>query len=121
MASGDDAFGADGKNDAGADEFAHHCDAIQELVGRYFDEHEIPESAVSVLMLNVAIAMRMIGYAIETEKPSASGLKLDLDRYRREIDDAIRHAKKGADEFIENIKSVLARTQAEDAAEDGEQ
>ena len=57
----------------------------------------------------------------DVEKPSGSGLKLDLDRFRREVDDALRHAKKGADEFIENIKPVLAAARAGDDEEGGEQ
>jgi hypothetical protein len=60
----------------------------------------------------------MVGYALETERPSASGLKMDLDRFGREIDDYLRTAKKGAEEFIEEAKSLKAEAEAELDAED---
>jgi hypothetical protein len=121
MSSDDDLFGKDAEPDGDMDDFERHGRAIHELVADYLEEHDIPDSAGSVLLLNGAISMRMIGYATDVEKPSGSGLKLELDRFRREIDDAIRHAKKGADEFIENIKPVLAAARAGDDEEGGEQ
>jgi hypothetical protein len=62
--------------------------------------------------------MRMIGYAMETEKPSASGLKMDLDRFRREVEECIRTAKKGAEEFIEEAMVLRAEMESEADAED---
>ena len=41
-------------------------------------------------------------------KPSGGGLKLDLDRFRREIDSVIRAAKKDADRFIFKARESLA-------------
>jgi hypothetical protein len=69
-----------------------------------------------VILLGMCIRMRMIGYALETEQPSGSGLKMELDRFRREIDDAMRAAKKGAEEFIE--EAMVLREAAEDEIED---
>jgi hypothetical protein len=67
-----------------------------------------------LVLLNISLRLRMVGYAMETEKPSASGLKLDLDRYRRDVEDAVRHAKKDAERFIVEAKS--ARAEAENEA-----
>jgi hypothetical protein len=47
------------------------------------------------------------------EKPSASGLKLELDRVRREIDDYVRSSKKSAEEFVAASKKALAETESE--------
>ena len=85
----------------------------------YLDTYDIPDSAGSLLVLNAAISMRMIGYATEVEKPSGGGLKLDLDRFRRAMEDVVRHAKKGAEAFIETIKPVLAAERSELDDEDG--
>jgi len=57
--------------------------------------------------------MRMIGYAMETEKPSATGLKMDLDRFRCEIDECLKTAKKGAEEFIEEAAVLRSEMEAE--------
>jgi len=108
MSSSDDTFGDDPEADAAMDEFDRHSHAVHDFMQDYMDKHDIPEAAGADLLLSVALNMRMVGYALDVEKPSAGGLKLDLDRFRREIDDVIRHAKKGADEFIERIKPVLA-------------
>jgi hypothetical protein len=122
MGTSDDTFGDGLDHDADTDEFERHGRAVHELVQGYLDTHDISDSAGSVLLLNAAISMRMIAYATEVEKPSGGGLKLDLDRFRREMDDAVRNAKRGAQEFIEKIKPVLAaeRSQREDEEGGGE-
>jgi len=123
MSSSDDPFGGDPEAEAAMDEFDRHSQALHELIQDYFDAEHIPDAAGATLLLSVALNMRMVGYALEVEKPSGSGLKLDLDRFRRDIDDAVRHAKKGADEYIEKIKPVLAaeRMRSDDDDEEGEE
>ena len=75
---------------------------------------------MSLVLLNLSVRLRMVGYALETEKPSASGLKLDLDRFRRELEGCIRAAKKDADRFITDAKAARAKaeSEAEDEADD---
>ena len=116
MGERDDPFDNGEEDDDAEDEFGRHGQAVHELVQDYLDEHDIPGSAGCLLLLNAAISMRMIAYATEVEKPSAGGLKLDLDRFRREMDDVVRHAKRGAEEFIEASKAELeaARSLMED-------
>jgi hypothetical protein len=116
----DDLFDNDKDKDDEEDEFGRHGQAIHELLQDYFDEHGIPDSAGALLLLSGAITLRMIGYATEVEKPSASGLKLDLDRFGREMDEAVRAAKRGAEEFIETSKAELAAVRSELENEEGE-
>ena len=122
MGTSDDMFGDGSEHDADTDELGRHGRAVHELVQDYLERHDISDSAGSVLLLNAAISMRMIAYATEVEKPSSGGLKLDLDRFRRDMDDAVRNAKRGAQEFIERIKPVLVaeRSQREDEEGGGE-
>jgi hypothetical protein len=98
------------------DELEQHGLALHELIQEYLDEHDLSDQAGCVILLGMCIRMRMIGYALETEQPSGSGLKMELDRFRREIDDAMRAAKKGAEEFIE--EAMVLREAAEDEIED---
>jgi hypothetical protein len=121
MGESDDLFGNGEEHDADESDFERHSRAVHELVQDYLDEHDISDSAGSVLLLNAALTLRMIGYATEVEKPSAGGLKLDLDRFGREMDDAVRNAKKGADEFIERSKAELEAARRELADEEGEE
>jgi len=114
MSAGDEDLD-DAELDAVIDEFDRHSGAIYQMVQDYIDEHDLLEEMMSIVLLNLSVRMRMVGYALDTEKPSASGLKLDLDRFRREMEDGVRAAKKDAERFIEDVKA--ARSEAENEAE----
>jgi hypothetical protein len=95
------------------DEVEQHGRAIYELVSDYMDDLEVPESIISHVLLNLAFNMRMVAYVIDTEKPSAGGLKLDLDRMRNEIEQLVRESKKGAEGFIVSAKAAIAEAEKE--------
>jgi hypothetical protein len=95
-----------------------HGLALHQLIEDYLEEHELHDDAGVVMLLGIAIRMRMVTYAMETEHPSASGLKMDLDRFQRVIEDSVRTAKKGADEFIEEAKVLREQAESELEAED---
>jgi hypothetical protein len=101
---------------AAAEEMDQHGLALHQLIQDYLDEQDLPDDAGAIILLGICLRMRMVGYALETEQPSASGLQTDLDRFQREIDDAIQAAKKSAEEFIEEAK--ILRAEAEMEAED---
>lgn len=101
-----------------AEEMDQHGLALHQLIQDYLDEHDLPDDAGAFVLLGICLRMRMVGYALETEQPSAAGLKMDLDRFQRDFEDAIRAAKKGAAEFIEEAKAVRAEAEAELEAED---
>ena len=111
MSSRDDDF--DEGAEAAMDELGQHGMALHQLIQDYMDEHDLSDEITSLMLLNISVRMRMVGYALETEKPSASGLKLELDRCRREIDECIRAAKKEADDFIAEAKEVRAAAEKE--------
>jgi hypothetical protein len=102
--------------DEAGDELDQHGLALHQLIQDYMDEHDLSDELGALLLLNISVRMRMVGYALETEQPSASGMKMDLDRFNREIGDCIRAAKKGAEEFIE--EAMVLREAAEDEIED---
>jgi hypothetical protein len=106
----------DEETEAAIDELDRHGMALHQLIQDYMDEHDLSDEIASLMLLDISVRMRMVGYALETETPSGSGLKLDLDRFRREIDDCIRTAKKNADHFIGEAKTL--RAEAENETED---
>jgi hypothetical protein len=118
MTSQTDDFDED--NQAAIEELDRHGMALHKLVQDYMDAHDLSDEMTSLLLLNISVRMRMVAYALETEKPSASGLKLDLDRFRREIDECVRAAKKDADAFIAEAKVARAAAERElqDEADD---
>ena len=112
--------GIDEETDGAMDELNRHGVALHQLVQDYMDEHDLSDEITSLILLNMSVRMRMVGYALETEKPSASGLKLDLDRFQRETDSCVRAAKKDADRFIADAKAARAKAENEADEEPGE-
>jgi len=87
--------------------------ALHQLIQDYIDEHHLSEEMVAVMLINLSVRMRMVGDALQTERPSASGLKRNLDRFRSEIDSCLRAAKKDADGFISQAKTMRAAAENE--------
>lgn len=101
--------------------FDQHRAALYDMLMEYADEHDLSDSFMAVLASDIGLSLRMVAYASETEKPSVGGLRLDLDRYARELSDSVRDAKKYAAEFIAEAKAAQeAEGAEEDEAEDEE-
>jgi hypothetical protein len=102
----------DDLSDDGGDEALHDFDRLTDLlfqrVSEFAEEEEVADELLSPLLLRLALTMRMMDYAATTAKPSAGGLKLDLDRFRRDIEDLIRETKKDADRFIAQARESMA-------------
>jgi hypothetical protein len=114
MSKTDDKFGEDDAEFAAwAEEFDSRCRALYELVSQHMDREEIDEEYAAQMLTDIAVRMRMIAYGIGVEKPSAGGLKLDLDRFRQEVDHLVRDAKKGAEKFISELKVAQAAAERE--------
>jgi hypothetical protein len=90
---------------------------FHEHVQGFAQERDVNDGIVSLLALRISLSARMLDYVMSTEKPSGSGLKLDLDRYRRDVDEAVRAARKGADEFVAKAKQAMAEAQPDEKPE----
>ncbi|MFK8250953.1 hypothetical protein [Ancylobacter terrae] len=125
MAGPDDSFGDDVPEDENLDEYEeayerHRVD-LYEMMIAYADEHDLGDGFLAQIIADIGVSMRMVAYVAETEKPSVGGLRLDLDRFSRELGDAVREAKKGAAEFIEDARKAQAEEAEQVAAgEDSE-
>ncbi|GLK71172.1 hypothetical protein KHC23_10380 [Ancylobacter dichloromethanicus] len=98
--------------------FDQHRAALYDMLMDYADTHELSDSFMAVLASDIGLSLRMVAYAAETEKPSVGGLRLDLDRYARELGDSVRDAKKYAAEFIAEAKAAQEADEEEDDDED---
>ena len=67
---------------------------------------------MSLLLMDVAVSSRQIHYVTSVEKPSVSGMRIELDRFQREVGDFLRSTKKTADEFILATKNALEQADA---------
>lgn len=50
----------------------------------------MPDAVLSDLLFRPSLTMRMTGYVVSVAKPSGAGLKLDLDRFRRDVEERRR-------------------------------
>ena len=113
----DDLFGDEPDREA-MDEFERMRELLHARISEFADEHDVPDGMLSALLLDLAVTARMMDYTLSVEKPSTSGLKLELDRMQREIADFVRDCKRHADEYIEHSKDAIAQARAELEAEE---
>jgi hypothetical protein len=109
----DDLFGED--EDEAVEDFNRLTDILFERVAEFAEDEDVGDDMIPPLLLRLALTTRMMNYASSVAKPSGGGLKLDLDRFRRDIEDLIRELKKNADRFIAETKEAIA------AAEHGDE
>jgi len=114
----DDLFSGDESDREAVDEFERMRELLHARISEFADEHDVPDGMLSALLLDLAVTARMMDYTLSMEKPSASGLKLELDRMQREIADFVRDCKRHADEYIEHSKDAIAQARAELEAEE---
>ncbi|MGC1563213.1 MAG: hypothetical protein WA820_25665 [Bradyrhizobium sp.] len=100
--------------DDGVRDFDRLSDILFRHVSTFADEEGVADEMLVRLLLRLSLSVRMMTYAMSVAKPSGGGLRLDLDRFRRDADDLIRGMKKDADQFIARAKETIA------AAEQGD-
>jgi hypothetical protein len=104
--SNDDLFGED-DNDAVSD-FDRLTDILFQHVSEFADEEDVADELLPLLLLRLSLSIRMMSYAMSVAKPSGGGLKLDLDRFRRDVEELFREVKRDADRFIAEAKETIA-------------
>lgn len=111
----DDLFGEDEDGDEAVDDFNRLTDILFQRINEFAEEEDVADELLPLLLLRLSLTMRMVAYAATVAKPSGGGLKLDLDRFRRDIEDLIRETKKDADRFIAQAReSMTANEPGED-------
>jgi hypothetical protein len=108
----DDLFGKD-ENEA-VDDFDRLSEILVRRIGEFAEEEDVADEVLAPLLLRLALTMRMVAYAATAAKPSGGGLKLDLDRFRRDIEDLIRETKKEADRFVAQAKESMAQAELDE-------
>ena len=105
--------------DASAEEVDYDVvsEALHRIIDEFVLEHELPFDVASIMLLEMSISLRMIDYVVSAEKPSGAGLKLELDRFRRDFVEIIRNARKGAEEFVATAKQSFAAAEAGERGE----
>jgi hypothetical protein len=104
----------DNGHEESAEEFDRLCDQLLVHISEFVKEEQIDDAVLSLLMTRLAVTTRMLAYVVSVDKPSGFGLKLDLDRFRRDVDAVVREGKKEADAFIAQAKEALAQAAEDD-------
>ena len=91
-------------------------DALSELM----EEREMSEDELVPLLIDAVYHFRAIAYVVSTAKPSEGGLRMDLDRFRKLVDDVHRDYKKNAGEVVRSLVTVLETLAAEEGDDRGE-
>jgi hypothetical protein len=108
----DDLFGED--TNQAVEDFDRLTDILYARVVEFAEDEDVADDLLPLLLLRLSLTIRMMNYAELTAKPSAGGLKLDLDRFRRDAEDLVREMKKDADGFIARAREAIAAAAAED-------
>jgi hypothetical protein len=101
----DDLFGQD-ENET-ADDFDRLTDVLFQRVAEFAEDEDVSDEALSEMLLRLSLTIRMMTYVMSVAKPSGGGLKLDLDRYRRDAEEFIREMKKDADQIVAQAKMTI--------------
>jgi len=115
MVNGSNDNDNDGEFESYDDEQEAHAEALREMVLDYLDENDVDEGTAVFGLIEIALSIAMSGYVMSTEKPSAGGLGMALDRLGKDITDLLREAKKGAKTFIEETQAALEAEEGEGA------
>jgi hypothetical protein len=94
----------------GREEYVRWRKEFHEFAADFADEHDLSFGMMSLLLMDLAVSSRQIHYVMSVEKPSVSGMRIELDRFQREVGDFLRSTKKTADEFIRSAKNALEQT-----------
>jgi hypothetical protein len=108
----DDVFGED--EDEAVDGFDRLGDILFQRISAFAEEEDVDDEILPLLLLRLALSMHMMTYATSVAKPSAGGLKLELDRFRRDAEEMIREMKKSADGFITHARELIAAAEREE-------
>jgi hypothetical protein len=108
----DNLFDEDG--DEALDDFDRLTEMFSQRVIEFAEEQEVTDEVLSPLLFRLSLTSRMVAYAATAAKPSGAGLKLDLDRFRRDIENLIRETKKDADRFIAQAKESIAAAEPDE-------
>jgi hypothetical protein len=108
----------DESDDDRDDEFSLMRDELHARITEFAEEHELAIGALSPLLLDLAVTTRVADYTASVANPSTIGLKRELDRMGRDVEQFLRRCKRNADDFIAHARDLIreAGLESEDGA-----
>jgi hypothetical protein len=96
-------------------EFERLSDLLLLHVTEFAEKQQLPDAILATMLMQIAVSTRMMAYVVAVDKPTSLGLKLDLDRFRRDIEESLREMKKRAEAFIIQAAETIAAAGREEA------
>jgi hypothetical protein len=103
------------EQDSALEEYEELRRELDGYLAKFAVDHDLSFDELAMLLIDLGVSFRMLEYVFSTEKPSGSGLKLNLDRMQREIEDYLRACKRDADDFVRDTKEAMDEAEARDA------
>lgn len=93
--------------------FREDHDALLSALAGVMEERDLDEQDLVSMLAEVIFYYRSVAYVAGTAKPSEAGLRMDLDRLRKMIDEVQRDYRKNAAAVIRDVVSMLDAVAAE--------
>ena len=106
--------------DAAGEFYARWRAALLDRVAEFAEAEQLAAEQVSDLLLDIGLGFATVDYLEIAEKPSVSGLRLHLDRLRRDFDEMVRFEKKHADERMAHFRATLEAIEGQDTGDERE-
>jgi len=101
----DEPFG-EAENEA-AGESDELSDLLLNHIFDFAEQQGIAQEMLPSLLMRLSVTLHMIHYVALVAKPSAGGLKRDLERFQRDADDLVREMKKDAERIVAESKKAM--------------
>jgi len=86
--------------------------ALFDALAGVMEERGLGEEDLVPMLISALYHLRSFGYVASTAKPSESGLKLDLDRMRKLIEEVHRDYRKNAAAVVKDLLATLEDQEA---------
>jgi hypothetical protein len=96
------------------DKFDELSEILLDRVAEFAEDEDVDDDMLTALVLRLAVTLRMGAYVGSVAKPSGGGLKLELDRFRRDVEEIVRITKKDADRYVREAKEAMLEEEAEE-------
>jgi hypothetical protein len=92
-------------------------DALFRALAAVMEDRELDEDTIVPMLVDALYHYRALAYVAATAKPSEAGLRMDLDRLHKQIEEVHRDYRKNAAEIVRELVSFVAALDAEMADE----
>jgi uncharacterized membrane-anchored protein len=107
----------DGPDEEAASLHREDQDALFKALAAVMEDRDLDEDTIVPMLVDALYHYRALAYVAATAKPSEAGLRMDLDRLHKMIEEVHRDYRKNAAEIVRELASFVAALDAEASGE----